>query len=96
MHLRLSLLLLLLCYLPGLVAQEEAAKEVVSIDHADELRLLSKGTVQRLVGAVELSQDSIFMYCDSAELVSEVQLYAYDKVVIQQGDSIAAFSEYLD
>ena len=73
-----------------------ATKEVVNIDHANELRILGKGTTQRLIGEVELSQDSIFMYCDSAELVSEVQLYAYDNVTIQQGDSIAAFSEYLD
>ncbi len=71
-------------------------KEVLNIDHANELRILQKGKAQRLIGEVELSQDSIFMYCDSAELVSEVQLYAYDNVTIQQGDSIAAFSEYLD
>ncbi len=71
-------------------------REVVSIDHANELRMLQQGGRQRLIGEVELSQDSIYMYCDSAELVGEVQLYAYDQVVIQQGDSIAAFSEYLD
>lgn len=58
--------------------------------------MLDKGRRQRLIGAVELSQDSIFMYCDSAELVSEVQVFAYDNVIIQQGDSIAAFSDYLD
>ncbi|WP_168797468.1 OstA-like protein [Neolewinella litorea] len=74
----------------------QAEREVVSIDHANELLLLRQGSVQRLIGEVELSQDSIFMYCDSAELVREVQLYAYDNVTIQQGDSIAAFSEFLD
>ena len=77
-------------------APPAAAKEVVSIDHANELRMLDKGSRQRLIGEVELSQDSVYMYCDSAELVSEVQLYAYDNVVIQQGDSIAAFANYLD
>lgn len=95
------LLFFLLLVLPSYLAVgqqvvPEPAKEVVSIDHANELRLLQKGSVQRLIGEVELSQDSIFMYCDSAELVGEVQLYAYDNVTIQQGDSIAAFSEYLD
>ena len=100
---RVTLLLLFLLTCSGLaVAQVEPpaaappAREVVSIDHANELRMLDKGSRQRLIGDVELSQDSIFMYCDSAELVSEVQLYAYDNVVIQQGDSIAAFSNYLD
>ncbi len=78
------------------VQQPPVTREVVSIDHANELRMLQQGGRQRLIGEVELSQDSIYMYCDSAELVGEVQLYAYDRVVIQQGDSIAAFSEYLD
>ena len=54
-----------------------------------------RGSVQRLIGEVELSQDSIFMYCDSAELIDEQELYAFDNVIIQQGDSIAAFSDRL-
>jgi lipopolysaccharide export system protein LptA len=58
--------------------------------------MLNKGATQLLVGNVELSQDSIFMYCDSAELVNEVEVYAYDNVVIQQGDSLAAFADALD
>lgn len=74
-------------------------KEVVFIDNADLLRVVgadTKRVTQQLVGNVELSQDSIYMYCDSADLVNEVQLYAYDNVIIQQGDSIAAFSDRLD
>ncbi|MCP9235641.1 OstA-like protein [Lewinella sp. JB7] len=96
---RLLFLFLPLCVLPVVGWSQQAPpseKQVVSIDHANELRMLQRGGVQRLIGEVELSQDSIFMYCDSAELVSEVQLYAYDNVTIQQGDSIAAFAEYLD
>lgn len=76
--------------------QNGEVKEVVNIDRADELRMLNKGATQLLVGNVELSQDSIFMYCDSAKLVNEVQVYAYDNVTIQQGDSLAAFSDRLD
>lgn len=95
------LLLLFLSCLPAVLQAQstppaEARTETVSIDHANELRMLDKGSRQRLIGEVELSQDSIYMYCDSAELVSEVQVYAYDNVTIQQGDSIAAFSNYLD
>jgi lipopolysaccharide export system protein LptA len=70
--------------------------EVVNIDNANELIALNKGAIQVLVGEVELSQDSIFMYCDSAKIVNEVQVYAYDNVTIQQGDSLAAFSDKLD
>lgn len=76
--------------------QNGEVKEVVNIDRADEFLVLNKGATQLLVGNVELSQDSIFMYCDSAKLVNEVQVYAYDNVTIQQGDSLAAFSDRLD
>ena len=96
---RSLILLLLLSLSVGLTAQatpSASEKEVISIDHANELRMLDKGRRQRLIGEVELSQDSIYMYCDSSELVDEVQLYAYDNVTIQQGDSISAFSNYLD
>ncbi|WP_116124884.1 OstA-like protein [Lewinella sp. IMCC34183] len=99
MILRFSFLLLLLMATAsgyGQVRPDPVERETVSIDHANELRFLQQGTAQRLIGEVELSQDSIFMYCDSAELVREVQVYAYENVTIQQGDSIAAFSEYLD
>ena len=52
----------------------EPQTEIVNIDHADQLLMLRQGEAQRLIGNVELSQDSIFMYCDSAELMNEVQL----------------------
>jgi len=78
------------------VPQDSVVKEVVDIDNADQLRMLNKGDTQLLIGNVELSQDSIFMYCDSARLVNSVELYAYDNVTIQQGDSLAAFSDELD
>ncbi len=71
-------------------------KEVVNIDRADELRMLQRGQTQLLIGNVELSQDSIFMYGDSVILEGEQQVYAYDNVTIQQGDSLAAFCDVLD
>lgn len=91
-------LMVLLCLLPvSLLSQAtNDSTQVVNIDRADELRMLNKGATQLLVGNVELSQDSIFMYCDSAELVNEVEVYAYDNVTIQQGDSLAAFANALD
>lgn len=78
--------------------QPDTSRETIFVDNAETLRLVRRAgrEIQQLAGTVELSQDSIFMYCDSAELVEEVQVYAFDNVIIQQGDSIAAFSEYLD
>lgn len=78
------------------VRQDTTVKEFINIDRADEGYLLDQGKGQFLKGNVELSQDSIFMYCDSARVLNEVEVYAYDNVTIQQGDSLAAFSDELD
>ena len=77
-------------------AQDSTVQEVVNIDKANELRMLNRGSTQLLVGEVELSQDSIFMYGDSVLLFESVQVNAYDNVIIQQGDSLAAFADELD
>ncbi|MEM6394930.1 MAG: OstA-like protein [Bacteroidota bacterium] len=72
--------------------------QIVNIDQADLLEALQndpRGKVQKLLGNVELSQDSVYMYADSAFLIDDVKLLAYSRVIIQQGDSIAAFSERL-
>ena len=76
--------------------QDTIRKEVVNIDKANEYRIQKKGEIQLLVGEVELSQDSIFMYGDSVLLTNETQVDAYGNVIIQQGDSLAAFSDALD
>lgn len=70
----------------------------VKIDHADALERVQRGrdVVQKLVGTVELSQDSIYLYCDSAIIENGVRVFALgEEVVIQQGDSIAAFADTL-
>ena len=72
------------------------AAEVVEIDYADTLSLFARGRGQVLVGNVQLSQDSIFMYCDSARVVDQTDVRAFGNVTIQQGDSLAAFSDELD
>ncbi len=70
----------------------------VHIDHANALEYSQeKGIItHKLVGEVELSQDSIFMYCDSAIIENSTQVFALgDEVLIQQGDSLAAFADTL-
>lgn len=76
--------------------QDSTAKEVVNIDRANQYRVLNRGDIQLLVGEVELSQDSIFMYGDSVLLTEQTQVNAFGNVTIQQGDSLAAFSDELD
>lgn len=97
---RLTLLLffslLCTCASAQVTEPDTTGKEVISIDRADELRMLKRGETQLLIGNVELSQDSIFMYGDSVILEGEQQVYAYDNVTIQQGDSLAAFCDVLD
>lgn len=67
----------------------------VKILYSDKSIYETKGetTVNRLKGKVELRQDSMYMYCDSAIVENETQVYAYGNVVIQQGDSLKIFAD---
>ncbi len=75
------------------------ASQRVRIDNANSLEYQRRGkneVIQKLVGDVELSQDSIFMYCDSAIIENSTRVFALGKeVLIQQGDSLAAFADTL-
>ena len=75
------------------------ASQRVRIDNANSMEYQRRGkneVVQKLVGEVELSQDSIFMYCDSAIIENSTRVFALGKeVLIQQGDSLAAFADTL-
>lgn len=67
----------------------------VKILYSDKSIYETKGetTINRLKGKVELRQDSMYMYCDSAIVENETQVYAYGNVVIQQGDSLKIFAD---
>jgi len=67
----------------------------VKILYSDKSIYESRGetTINRLKGKVELKQDSVYMYCDSAIVENETQVYAYGNVVIQQGDSLKIFAD---
>lgn len=67
----------------------------VKIVYSDKAVYESQGdkTINRLKGKVELKQDSMYMYCDSAIIENETQVYAYGNVVIQQGDSLKIFAD---
>jgi len=70
----------------------------VKIDYADEFIILqSRDTlIQKLKGEVELSQDSIFMYCDSATITNNTQVLAEGNVIVQQGDSLSIFADSVE
>lgn len=70
----------------------------IKVVHSLEFLVLQEGenNLQKLNGRVELRQDSVFMYCDSALIQNETQVYAYHNVVIQQGDSLRVFADTLE
>jgi lipopolysaccharide export system protein LptA len=88
-------------YFPILAQQatpDSLSAKLVEVDHADVLsfvQLPDKSYLQVLSGAVELRQDSIFMYCDSATIRQGNYVVAKGNVIIQQGDSTSIFADSL-
>ncbi|GAB5550994.1 MAG: OstA-like protein [Saprospiraceae bacterium] len=99
-------ILFLLCILPLLSLAQQGRPDTtqqekntrVEIVHADSTTILQKGKelVRKLKGNVKFKQDSVIMTCDSAIFVNNDKVFAYDSVMIQQGDSIVAFSDFLE
>ena len=71
--------------------------QVVHIDHAKVVqgKKIDTSQYQFLSGDVELSQDSVFMYCDSAVVVDGKQVTAYGNVIIQKGDTLTIHADTL-
>jgi len=67
----------------------------VLVDFADVFEYIIDGedSYQRLLGEVEMRQDSIYMYCDSAFIKNETQVTAQGNVLIQQGDTLNVFAD---
>ncbi|RMF32125.1 MAG: hypothetical protein D6765_00760, partial [Bacteroidetes bacterium] len=79
--------------------RDTAEEELITIEWADVLsyKLLedSRDTLQRLEGHVELRQDTVLMFCDTALLLNRTYLRAVGNVIIQQGDSLSIFADSL-
>ncbi|MCB9049324.1 MAG: hypothetical protein H6556_07810 [Lewinellaceae bacterium] len=75
--------------------QDTLKKNKVDVDHADVFEYIQrKDTVfQKLNGNVELRQDSVYMYCDTAVIKNNTHVTANGKVIIQQGDSTSVFAD---
>ena len=93
--------LLFLILLNGAVLNAQQVNESpdstkkVLVDFADVFEYVVDGTntYQRLLGEVELRQDSIYLYCDSAFIKNDVEVTAQGSVLIQQGDTLNVFSD---
>ncbi|MFK8055164.1 MAG: OstA-like protein [Saprospiraceae bacterium] len=81
----------------GQGAQDTTSRPVV-IDFAEVFEYLVEDTVtiQRLTGEVELRQDSMFIYCDQAEIKNDNFVMAQGNVVILQNDTISTFADSLE
>ncbi|MEO0340652.1 MAG: OstA-like protein, partial [Bacteroidota bacterium] len=76
-------------------SESSAAIKIIRSDSTEILQIDGQ-QITKLKGNVKLYQDSVFMACDSAIVVDRTQLFAYDSVSIQQGDSLVAYAEYLE
>ena len=95
---RLAFLFLLLASPLLLLAQQPARTgRQVDIDFATTWTYtqLRGKTVQKLIGDVQLHQDSVYMYCDSAIIEDRTRVFASGNVIIQQGDTAVIFADSL-
>lgn len=80
------------------VRNEEKKTTMIYIDHADSTDFNEEinPDVIVLMGNVVFRHDSTFMYCDSAYLYDkENSLEAFGQVVIEQGDTLFIYGDYL-
>ncbi len=93
----LFLLQLCVAYWP-LMGQEvqDTSSQVVDIDHADLYEIVNgDDQIQKLTGHVAFSQDTTNMYCDTAVIKNEKDVFALGNIYIRQGDSIHVYSDSL-
>lgn len=101
MFLRFLLIISLFCIAQISFAQTETPVDTskqspILVDYSDLLEYFqTDSTLQKLTGNVELRQDSVYMYCDTARIINQSILTAEGNVIIQQSDSLSVFSDSL-
>ncbi|MCB0519950.1 MAG: hypothetical protein KDD27_13465 [Saprospiraceae bacterium] len=80
---------------PAKVPADTSGDKFIHIRYADELLYLATGkdTIQELKGHVELNQDTVFLFCDSATILNSKDMTARGNFILQQGDSMTIFSD---
>lgn len=81
-------------------APQKTGKKKIEVIHSDEvIDETEAGTskkLTRLIGAVRLKHNEIFMNCDSAHFFPGVnQIEAYSRIHIYQGDTLSLHGDYL-
>ena len=82
---------------PASTKPDTTTGQRIEILWSDSLLVRDRGDqkINELISNVILKQDSAYMYCDSAILINEIDLYAYGNVSILQGDSLTVFGDSL-
>jgi lipopolysaccharide export system protein LptA len=85
---------------PGKVPPQRAPSVPAPGDYIDirwsdlfSFELVGTDTLKRLVGSVELRQDSVYLFCDSALVWNSVRVEAEGNFILQHGDSTTIFSD---
>lgn len=78
--------------------QDTSENSLIEILYADDFGFsqVEGNVIQTFKDSVQLRQDSVYMWCDSAAITNQVQMVAMGNVVIQQGDSLTIFSDSLN
>lgn len=71
------------------------ASDFINILFSDEFsyNLIGVDTLKKLNGNVELNQDDIYLFCDSAIILNSTRVAAKGNFILQHGDSTTIFSD---
>ena len=87
----------LFVFILGVRAQQPAgAPKIIELRQADELRKGANKEIQILKNNVIFYHEGAFMYCDSAYLYEQSNMFeAFSNVKINQGDTLFVYGDYL-
>ncbi|MCF8243660.1 MAG: hypothetical protein K9J37_04600 [Saprospiraceae bacterium] len=74
---------------------DTSGSDFINILFSDEFsyNLTGIDTIKRLIGNVELNQDDVYLFCDSANILNSQRVLAQGHFILQQGDSTTIFSD---
>lgn len=80
---------------PPVPVADTSGSDFINILFSNEFdyRLQGIDTLKSLVGNVELNQDDVYLFCDSAKILNSVRVAARGNFILQQGDSTTIFSD---
>ena len=96
--------LIFLFLIPSIQSQDTPKKQTerkkIVLKYADEDLMLNDAVtgkvIHHLIGNVQIQDNEVMMWCDSAHFYPEKnQVTAFNKVHIQQGDTLNLFGDYL-